>query len=245
MAAFTIVRFETLSPGSRWDRRWDTCGISPAMEPMLITRAGSFGTADALSNGAKSRDSRNGVVTLSRNSLSNAEHARMEEWEALTREQQGATTNCDVSTYRRQGTSRRARPRRHQSCSPICADCPRRQTHPLPRQPRPPMWTSLEVLRCTCPGLQSTRGRRRQSTVSGQRHGWPWVHSSRSMSKPCFVNRSAASLHALASLDVMYTLTPCWTKVDAIISPIPRPPPVTTAVLPAMLKREFMSAGRR
>ena len=54
---------------------------------------------------------------------------------------------------------------------------------------------------------------------------------------------AATSSQTSALRDEMYTFAPASTKPRAIIRPMPRDPPVTTAFLPAMEKRSLMSAA--
>ena len=54
---------------------------------------------------------------------------------------------------------------------------------------------------------------------------------------PFFESSAATSAQASALRDEMYTAAPASTNPSAIIRPMPRVPPVTSAVLPAMEKR--------
>ena len=53
----------------------------------------------------------------------------------------------------------------------------------------------------------------------------------------------ATRSHTSALRDEMYTLAPASTKPRAIIRPMPRDPPVTTAVLPSMEKSSLVTGG--
>src|SRR5271168_852295 len=63
------------------------------------------------------------------------------------------------------------------------------------------------------------------------------------MHVPLAVSSAATSATASALRDEMYTVAPASTKPSAIILPIPRVPPVTSAVLPATEKRSAALTG--
>jgi len=56
------------------------------------------------------------------------------------------------------------------------------------------------------------------------------------MQVPILESSAATSSQTSALRDEMYTLAPASTNPRAIISPMPRLPPVTSAVLPSMEK---------
>ena len=56
------------------------------------------------------------------------------------------------------------------------------------------------------------------------------------MHSPILESSAATSSHTSSLREAMYTLAPASTNPVAIILPMPREPPVTTAVLPSMEK---------
>ena len=57
---------------------------------------------------------------------------------------------------------------------------------------------------------------------------------------PALDNSAAAALQTSTLREEIYTFTPASTNPLAIINPIPREPPVTTATFPSTLKRSFI-----
>ena len=86
------------------------------------------------------------------------------------------------------------------------------------------------------------RGRRRSTTSSARRrHSSSVERSAGDGVRTCRArdSSSATASHTSALRDEMLTLAPASTKPRAIIRPMPRLPPVTRAVLPAMENRSF------
>ena len=70
------------------------------------------------------------------------------------------------------------------------------------------------------------------------RSGWPAPRCTRRSRRA----RPRPASQTSALRDEMYTLAPASTKPRAIINPMPRLPPVTSAVLPSMENRSVMAA---
>src|SRR5690348_10791206 len=61
---------------------------------------------------------------------------------------------------------------------------------------------------------------------------------------PCSASSSAASAQASALRELMYTRAPACSRPRAIMSPMPRLPPVTTAVFPDRSNRSMAAPAR-